>query len=726
VLLNQDTSSASKTRTFSTFENPKQELHIVLARLFDIMYPVGIIMGGIALIASVIQSVHYGWYPAFFLHLGMYLFAVVVLVFRRNIPVVLILAALLGLIALDFLHSLCNMGLAGTGITSLIFVCIFTGVFLGIRAGVVAISAGVFVASSIGAGICTGMITMRPDIANHLSEPITWIVQIALFVTYVVPLIIALNGMQKRMMQGIGTLKETNERLQTEILTRETAEKELRKSEEKYRTVVENSLVAFYIIQNNRFVFVNGLFCKIFGYTYDEIVKTLAPADIMHPDERQWVEEGLEGRMKGETSIVEHECKGLRKDGKIITIKLLGGALSYNEGYAAFGTILDITNEKKLESQLRQSQKMEAIGTLTGGIAHDFNNILTVMTGYTNLIQTKMDKSHPLRSYVDQVLLASQKAADLTQGLLAFSRQQSVNLVPLDINNTIKAAEKLLRRLLTEDIEFRTSLTDDDMIVMADKSQMDQIIFNLVTNARDAMPKGGILTIETTMAVIDATFIKIHGFGLAGEYVQINISDTGEGMDETTQQKIFDPFFTTKEVGKGTGLGLATVYGIVKQNNGYITADSTLNQGTTLHVYLPVVKTMVDEGQDTATPITIGNETILVAEDNAEVRHFIREVLQQYGYTVREATDGEDAIERFKKHRDIDLVIIDSVMPKKNGLEAYGEIHSIDPRIKVLFTSGYTKDTVLDKGIEEKTFDFIAKPLSLNELLRKIRDVLDR
>ena len=389
-------------------------------------------------------------------------------------------------------------------------------------------------------------------------------------------------------------------------------------------------------------------------------------------------------------------------------------------------TCEDITELRKLENQLRQLQKMESIGTLAGGIAHDFNNILTALMGYASLVLMKMDLSDPLRSYVDEVLSASQKAVDLTQSLLAFSRQQSVTLVPLDMNNTIKEAKKLLWRLLTEDIEFRTSLTNDDMIVMADKSQMDQILFNLVTNARDAMPKGGTLTINTAMAVIDNTFIKFHGFGESGQYVRISIADTGMGMDEITRAKIFDPFFTTKEVGKGTGLGLATVYGIVKQNNGYIIVESTLNQGSTFHIYLPQVKTKVSEAENTVIPIKQGKETILVAEDNEGVRRFMVEILQQYGYKSIEAIDGEDAIKRFKEHPDIDLVIIDSVMPKKNGRETYEEIRGIDPYIKVLFTSGHTKDVVLDKGIIEKEFDFIAKPLSINELLLKVREVLDK
>jgi CheY-like chemotaxis protein len=255
---------------------------------------------------------------------------------------------------------------------------------------------------------------------------------------------------------------------------------------------------------------------------------------------------------------------------------------------------------------------------------------------------------------------------------------------------------------------------------------MDQILFNLVTNARDAMPKGGILTIETAAVVIDATFLKIHGFGKKGKYIEMTISDTGMGMDETTKGKIFDPFFTTKEVGKGTGLGLATVYGIVKQHNGYITVESEPNQGTTFSIYFPAVKMKVNKEHDTAIPIKKGNETILIADDDNEVRHLVSEALQAYGYSTIEAIDGEDAIDKFKQNRPIDLIVLDVVMPKKNGREVYEEIHIIDPHIKVLFTSGYTRDIVLDKGIESGEFDFMAKPLLFDELLQKIREMLDR
>jgi PAS domain S-box-containing protein len=391
----------------------------------------------------------------------------------------------------------------------------------------------------------------------------------------------------------------------------------------------------------------------------------------------------------------------------------------------AIEILRDITEVKSLESHLRQAQKMESVGRLAGGVAHDFNNILTTLIGYASLMQMKMDSSHPLRAYVGQIISAADKATDLVRGLLAFSRQQPILLVPVDVSDAIKATKDLLKRLLTEDIELRTSLAKDNTVVMADKSQIDQILFNLVTNARDAMPQGGNLVIETGAAHIDSSFITAHGFGDPGRYVTISVSDTGTGMDKATQEKIFDPFFTTKEVGKGTGLGLATVYGIVKQHNGYITVYSEQNKGTTFHIYLPALEIEISHEEQQPTSIATGNETVLVAEDDKEVRDIMRDVLSEYGYRVIEASDGEDAIEKFKQNADIDLVIIDSVMPRKNGREAYEEIHRIDPHTKVIFASGHARDIVFLKGIADREFDFISKPLSPNALLQKVREVLD-
>jgi PAS domain S-box-containing protein len=520
-----------------------------------------------------------------------------------------------------------------------------------------------------------------------------------------------------------------------DITERKQMEKALQESEEQFRKIFEKSSLGMVMAGINlNFIRANEAFCNMLGYTEQELL-LLTFKDITHPEHIAEDVIHVNDLISGKIPLYRTEKRYIRKDKGIVwgssTVNILCDS---NDRFLYFlTTVEDITQRKRseeektrLESQLRQAQKTEAIGTLAGGIAHDFNNILTALMGYATLMQMKIDKSSPLKSYVEQILSASRKAADLTQSLLAFSRQQPVILVPLDINNTIKATKKLLKRLLTEDIELQTSLMQDDTIAMADKSQIDQILFNLVTNARDALPKGGTITIETNIAAIDKTFINGHEFVKPGRYVLISVSDTGIGMDEATIDKIFDPFFTTKEVGKGTGLGLATVYGIVKQHNGYITVDSKPNSGTIFHIYLPAVRMKVDDKQDKTTPIATGKEIILIAEDNKEVRYFMREALQQHGYIIIEAADGEDAVDKFKQHRDTDLIVVDSVMPKKNGMEVYKEIHGINPHIKVLFTSGYTKDVVLDKGIEDKEFDFVAKPLLLDRLLQKVREILDR
>jgi len=527
-----------------------------------------------------------------------------------------------------------------------------------------------------------------------------------------------------------------------DITGRNMAEKELRTTHQRLFDIIEFLPDATFVIDEEKKVVAWNLACEeMTGVKKEEIIGKgdyaysipfygeRRPILIDHVtiDSNELQKKYTSIERKGHLLYAEaftpnvHDGKGAILSGKASPLFDRTGKVA-----GAIESIRDLTAVKQLEAQLRQAQKMESIGTLAGGIAHDFNNILTSLMGYASLIQMKMEEGDPLQPHVDQILSASQKAADLTRSLLTFSRKQPVTLAPLDINDTIRAMKKLLTRLLTEDIELRTSLTKDDTVIMADRSQVDQILFNLVTNARDAMPKGGTLIIETGITDMDEGFTGAHGFGKPGRYLLLTVSDTGTGMDQATKEKIFDPFFTTKETGKGTGLGLATVYGVVKQHNGYITAYSELGHGTTFRVYLPAVNTRVNQEQHDTAPVSTGSETILIAEDDKEVRHFIHESLQHCGYKTIEAIDGQDAINKFQQHHDVDLVIVDSVMPKKNGREVCQEIRGIDPNIKVLFTSGYTRDTVLDKGIADKEFDFIAKPLSLTRLLQKIREVLDR
>ena len=513
---------------------------------------------------------------------------------------------------------------------------------------------------------------------------------------------------------------------QLDITDLKQAEKALLDSEEKYRSVVENSPVGVYIVKDGLFRYVNRRFSEITGYGYEELADKRSPLDIVHPDDRELVAENLSKRVAGEVDLIEYDFRGVRKDGRIVILRVFGTTMMYEGERVVAGSILDVTREKHLEAQLLQSQKMEAIGTLAGGIAHDFNNILTAIIGYVSLLQMDMGND-PKRQYADQILASSQKAAILTQSLLAFGRKQVMELRPRKINEIVKEAEKLLKRLLTEDIDFTVIQAKPDMTVEADVTQIDQVLMNLATNARDAMPGGGRLTIETKAVCLDNSFVESHGLGIPGEYALISVTDTGMGMDRETQEKIFEPFFTTKEVGKGTGLGLSIVYGIVKQHNGYLAVSSEPGKGTRFDVYLPIVKAAAEKTTQSFEHAAGGNETILVAEDNSDVRGLSKAILSSRGYAVLEAVDGADAVRQFVQHKDeIDLLLFDVVMPGKNGKEAYEEIRRLRQDVKVLFTSGYTGDIVLIKGISDEAINYISKPLTPNELLRKVREVLDK
>lgn len=385
-------------------------------------------------------------------------------------------------------------------------------------------------------------------------------------------------------------------------------------------------------------------------------------------------------------------------------------------------------NEKeKLHSRRLQSQKMEAVVQLAEGISHEINNILTAMTGYAHIMKMKMKEDDPLREYTDYLLSLSDRATNLIQNLLSFSSKQITHPGPVNINKVISKVEKPLLRLIGEDIQVQKELAETDLIVMADIGQMELVLMNIATNARDAMPVGGLLSIRTEPFDIDHEFIKEHGFGKEAPFALISVSDTGTGMDRETSGKIFEPFFTTKEVGKGTGLGLALVYGIIKQHAGYINVYSEPGQGTTFKIYLPLEHGKGEELNSEGTePIAAETETILLAEDEAVVREFTKKLLEEYGYTVIEATDGEEAIVKFRMYGDsIQLLILDAIMPKKSARAVYREIKKMNPGMKVLFTSGYPSDIVHKNNIEEG-FEFIEKPFSPMRLLKKVREALDK
>lgn len=521
-----------------------------------------------------------------------------------------------------------------------------------------------------------------------------------------------------------------------DITESKKAEIFLRVSEEKYRNIFENTIEGiFQITPEGTYINANPALLRMLGYaSLSELNAGIT--DIgrqLYANPIDWDEFISLCEKAGHVEGIETQLK--KSDGGLIWVSKNVRAVRDDGGRTVYyeGTVIDITERKQaeierksLQMQLVQSQKMEAIGALAGGIAHDFNNILTALIGYANLMQMKMEENNPMRVYVDQILSSSLKASQLTKSLLTFSRKQPIVLNPIKLNDIIRGTEKLLKRIITEDIILKTDLTPDELIVMADTTQIDQILFNLASNARDAMPSGGVLTIETKKIELHERLARIYGLERGGAYALLSVSDTGIGIDEAIKDKIFEPFFTTKEPGKGTGLGLSTVYGIVKQHNGYIAVYSEPGSGTTFHIYLPVVGGHDDEKKSITPSIRGGNETILIAEDNEEARNLLKTILTHYGYNVLETADGEEAVKTFRENKDIDLLILDSVMPKKSGRGAYEEIRKTAPDIRVLFTSGYTQDIVLEKDIKEGEFNFIHKPFSPHEMLIKVREILDR
>jgi signal transduction histidine kinase len=385
----------------------------------------------------------------------------------------------------------------------------------------------------------------------------------------------------------------------------------------------------------------------------------------------------------------------------------------------------DITERKKLEEQLLHSQKMEALGTLTGGIAHEFNNIMTAILGFAEFLQDGLEEDGRMRTYADVIMTSAERAARLTEGLLAYSRKQILLRERVDVNEIVRTVEILLSSIVPENVDMKTRLAEKELTVHADRARMEQVLMNLATNALDAMPDGGSLTMEAERVSFSRETVKGQSRIAPGEYACVSVADSGEGIDDETQEKMFEPFFTTKEVGKGTGLGLAMVYGTMRRHSGHVTVESEPGRGTVFKVYLPLSRAerVQEEAAAPGAPER-GTETVLLAEDDAAVRMLVKETLEKSGYRVIEAVDGEDAVLKFRDNGDgVDLLLFDMVMPGKTGKEAWEEIERTHPEVRVAFISGYVDD-IRTSELLEKGHALIPKPVKPKELLSRVREVL--
>jgi PAS domain S-box-containing protein len=513
-----------------------------------------------------------------------------------------------------------------------------------------------------------------------------------------------------------------------DISHRKRVEDALRNSEASFRGMVEGTYGVYRAAPDGAILMANPALAGILGYeSENDLLSLNLAADIFLPGQYSASRFRHPGRQKQFARI---EAQWRRKDGKTISVELSGREVLDNESESLYFEVIveDVSHQRGIEQRLRQVQKMEAVGRLAGGIAHDFNNVLGVITGYSEMLLDKLAADPQLIALITQILKATERGASLTRQLLAFSRQQVLEPRVIDIQEHMKGIENLLRRVLGEDVRLSVDTGGEAVRLRADPAQVEQVIMNLVVNARDAMPSGGTLGLEVSQAHLDAEYCKRNPEAHPGSYVCIAVTDSGCGMSPEILSRVFEPFFTTKESGKGTGLGLATVYGIVKQSGGHITVYSEVGHGTTFKVYLPLTEEAVSAPQVAALSgiVPNGTETILLVEDEDSLREVTRLYLANRGYSVLVASNADTAVAAMKEEpRAIDLLLTDVVLPGISGVELAQRLTADNAGMRVLFVSGYTADAMVHHGGHAVDFAFLSKPFSLSTLAKKIRFVLD-
>jgi two-component system cell cycle sensor histidine kinase/response regulator CckA len=534
-------------------------------------------------------------------------------------------------------------------------------------------------------------------------------------------------GLEKRVRERTVELEEMNACLRREVGERIRSDEALRDSEARYRLLFLGNPHPMWVYdrQTLGFLAVNDAAVQLYGYSAQEFLEKTIKDIGAAADAAARQDEVTKGKTGLNTPQV---MRHVRKDGRVIAVEIASHTLEFVGREAILVLAHDVTERHRLESQLQQSQKMEAVGLLAGGVAHDFNNLLTAIMGYTQLIQLGLPPTSPVHKDSDEILKAAERAAGLTRQLLAFSRQQVLEPRVLDLSVIVADMDKMLRRLIGEDIDLLTAPAADLGRVKADPGQIEQVLMNLVVNARDAMPQGGKLTIETANVELDQDYTRARVDLKPGPYVMMAVSDTGSGMPPEVASRIFEPFFTTKALGHGTGLGLSTVHGIVKQSDGHIEVYSELGQGTTFKVYLPRVEGSAERpaGRPSVVEKCGGTETVLLVEDEEVIRRVLSQSLQGNGYSVLEAGDGSEAIAICERpNQQIDVLITDVVMPLVSGPELVQRVLSKRMGLRVLFISGYTDRALIHQGLRAPGTAFLQKPFTPDVLMRKVRELLD-
>jgi PAS domain S-box-containing protein len=708
----------------------------VRRRLLKGMLIALVVLGLPAVVISCIEAIKLGQLAGALLYGGIYLFVTAITFNFHRLPFVFCTGIMLASLYVIAVFNFFQFSFSGAGIEIAITISVLATVLLGIRSGIITAATCLFTLIVIGLCFVYGVINVSSEMPVTTTKAISWVTATAVFTFLTGSLILSSGKLQGYLIKSLESLrykteelKEANKALTQEIKQREMTEAKLKQSETQFRTLFETAPDAIYLVDlEGTLLDGNSTAEALVGSPREAFIgKNFIDAGILPEMEIPKAITLMEKSRKGESTGPD-ELILLSSGGKTTTVEILTSPFQLEDRPVILGIARDISERKQFENQLQQAQKMESVGRLAGGVAHDYNNALTAIMGYTELALIDADPKGNLHEDLNEVLNASRHAKDITRQLLAFARKQTINPKVLDPNTNIESMLKMLRRLIGEDIDLVWLPGKSLWRVKMDPSQIDQILANLCVNARDAIEGVGNITIETATKIFDSDYCADHAGFVPGEFVMLTISDNGCGMDKEILNNIFEPFFTTKAVDKGTGLGLSTVYGIVKQNKGFINVYSEPGKGTTIKIYLPRNDGKAVEIQRGSTKkIPRGHgETILLVEDDFSILKLTKKILNGLGYTVLSDDRPKGAIKLAQDHKgEIHLLVTDVIMPEINGLELSEQLKALYPDLKCVFMSGYTANAIAHHGVLDDEVHFIQKPFSKIDLATIVRKVLD-